>query len=325
MSATAALVAISRSLTVQEALSGVFGSISLATWICLLLPQLVLNYKSGSAEGISLAFLTVWLIGDITNLAGAIWAGLVPTVIALAVYFCIADFVLISQCLYYNHINAQRARRHTSTTSTASAHSEDEPLLARQRSNDTLGLPGSHRRRSSVRRSSHASELRQDSLSKILEEDDSSSGTSWVRNATSILLVCVAGAAGWVIAWKSGVWTPVPENDTPDEAAEMIIGAQILGYFSAVCYLGARIPQIIKNHRDRSCDGLSLLFFLLSLMGNATYGAGILCHSVKRDYVLTNLPWLIGSLGTMAEDGIIFVQFRMYASPKEEGSSAVVA
>ena len=37
----------------------------------------------------------------------------------------------------------------------------------------------------------------------------------------------------------------------------------------------ARIPQIIKNQRERSCDGLSLLFFMLSLLGNATYGAGV--------------------------------------------------
>jgi len=49
-------------------------------------------------------------------------------------------------------------------------------------------------------------------------------------------------------------------------------------------------------------------------MGNATYGAGILCHSLEKDYILTNLPWLIGSLGTMVEDGIIFLQFRMYAT-----------
>lgn len=54
------------------------------------------------------------------------------------------------------------------------------------------------------------------------------------------------------------------------------------------------------------------MFFILSLMGNATYGAGILFHSLERDYVMTNLPWLIGSLGTMVEDGIIFMQFRMY-------------
>ena len=69
----------------------------------------------------------------------------------------------------------------------------------------------------------------------------------------------------------------------------------------------------MKNYRDKSCEGLALLFFLLSLMGNATYGLGILCHSLERDYLITNTPWLIGSLGTMVEDAIIFVQFRMYA------------
>ena len=75
----------------------------------------------------------------------------------------------------------------------------------------------------------------------------------------------------------------------------------------------ARLPQIYKNWSEKSCEGLSLLFFLLSLMGNATYGASILFHSLERDYIWTNLPWLIGSLGTMAEDVAIFIQFRMYA------------
>ena len=56
-------------------------------------PQLIENYKSGSADGISLIFLVIWFVGDVTNLAGAIWAGLVPTVIALAMYFCVADMV----------------------------------------------------------------------------------------------------------------------------------------------------------------------------------------------------------------------------------------
>ncbi len=78
----------------------------------------------------------------------------------------------------------------------------------------------------------------------------------------------------------------------------------------------------MKNYKDKSCEGLALLFFLLSLMGNATYGASILCHSLERDYIMTNLPWLIGSLGTMAEDAIIFIQFNIYA-PKP-GTSAIV-
>jgi solute carrier family 66 (lysosomal lysine-arginine transporter), member 1 len=55
-------------------------------------------------------------------------------------------------------------------------------------------------------------------------------------------------------------------------------------------------------------------------MGNATYGASIISHSVEKDYLNTNLPWLIGSLGTMVEDAIIFIQFRIY-TPKPESSA----
>lgn len=95
--------------------------------------------------------------------------------------------------------------------------------------------------------------------------------------------------------------------------------------------MGARIPQIVRNQVRRSCEGLSLLFFLLSVMGNVTYGMGILFHSVEREYFLTNLPWLIGSLGTVAEDLVIFAQFRAFGSdeshpnhsPMEDGEAAV--
>jgi hypothetical protein len=38
---------------------------------------------------------------------------------------------------------------------------------------------------------------------------------------------------------------------------------------------------------------------------------------------MTNLPWLIGSLGTMVEDAIIFVQFRVFGNG--ESTSALEA
>ncbi|KAF2809710.1 vacuolar membrane PQ loop repeat protein [Mytilinidion resinicola] len=301
-------------LSAHEALSGVFGSVSLASWIFLLVPQLIENYKQGSADGISLAFLAVWFIGDITNLVGALWAGLVPTVTALAVYFCFADLILISQCLYYNFINSRKTRR-PSARSTQTMDSAEQPLLGRRDSN--IGLPGSHRRRSSAR--SHRESInRTDSLASIVEEE--TGGREWIKNSLSILGVVAVGTAGWAIAWKTGIWKPTPLSDDAG-TTEVALGAQILGYASAVCYLGARIPQIIKNQREKSCEGLSLLFFILSLLGNATYGAGIIFHSVERDYFLTNLPWLIGSLGTMVEDATIFVQFRMYG---DNSPSAVV-
>lgn len=259
-------------LTWNEALSGIFGSISLASWIFLLVPQLIENYRQGSADGISLLFLSIWFVGDITNLAGAAWAKLVPTVIALAVYFCFADLILISQCLYYNVLNKRREAKRKSTV--GSAGSDTEPLLRRTGTNESnIGLPGSHRRRSSGAQSRrlHATE-RRESLASILEEGQGQG--AWVKNTISILLICAAGAGGWAIAWRSGVWKPAPVSD-PDAGVEMAVGAQVLGYISAVCYLGARIPQIVKNQVERSCEGLSLLFFLLSLMGNLTYGAGV--------------------------------------------------
>jgi hypothetical protein len=100
-------------------------------------------------------------------------------------------------------------------------------------------------------------------------------GSEWIKNSLSIFGVCAVGAAGWAIAWKTGVWTPQPTSDDTTGSDDSPLGAQILGYASAVCYLGARIPQIIKNQREKSCEGLSLLFFILSLLGNATYGAGV--------------------------------------------------
>ncbi|CAO2658805.1 Nn.00g065280.m01.CDS01 [Neocucurbitaria sp. VM-36] len=314
-----AMIAHSLPLTTQEALSGVFGSISLASWIFLLasavsvdtpVPQLIENYKSGSADGISLAFLAVWFIGDITNLAGALWAGLVPTVIALAIYFCFADLILIAQCVYYNMKNSRRTRK----TSTRSQDSVEQPLLGR-RDSSNIGLPGSHRRDSAASRRRRAS-----SLPTIVDVEEG--GSEWMKNALSIIGVCIVGAVGWAIAWKTGVWVPQPTKDDT-AGTEMALGAQILGYASAVCYLGARIPQIIKNQREKSCEGLSLLFFMLSLLGNATYGAGIIFHSTEKEYILTNLPWLIGSLGTMVEDVTIFIQFRVFGNG--ESTSALEA
>ncbi|KIX05054.1 uncharacterized protein Z518_05926 [Rhinocladiella mackenziei CBS 650.93] len=322
-------------LTTREALSGIFGSISLACWIFLLVPQLIENYRNSSAEAISLAFIFVWFLGDICNLAGALWAGLVPVVVAIGVYFCIADGVLIGQCLYYGIINKRREgrallnERPTPSSGGDGRPREDgrenEPLLKRTRTN-SITIPGSAdtRRRSSISTRRRASSAAQnDRLAKILEESDESGSRLWFKNAMSVLSIVVVGAAGWALAYESGAWKPSSSSTDMDEK-KMATGAQVLGYLSAVAYLGARIPQIIKNAEDRSCEGLSLLFFILSLMGNLSYGAGILCHSTEHEYVMKNLPWLIGSLGTMIEDVTIFAQFHMYRVQEDSSTENAV-
>ena len=49
-------------------------------------PQVYENYLLQSGEGLSVLFVVIWLLGDLTNLTGAILAGLLPTVIILAIY-----------------------------------------------------------------------------------------------------------------------------------------------------------------------------------------------------------------------------------------------
>jgi len=60
----------------------------------------------------------------------------------------------------------------------------------------------------------------------------------------------------------------------------------------------------------------------LSLTGNFTYGASLVAYSQERDYLLKALPWLLGSLGTMVEDCIIFVQFRIYTPRRPQKAVA---
>ncbi|KAI0476184.1 PQ-loop-domain-containing protein [Xylariaceae sp. FL0804] len=303
-----------RSVTVNEALSGIFGSVSLTAWICLLLPQLITNYKAKSADGLSMGFLAIWLFGDVTNLCGAIVTGLAPTATTLAGYFCVSDLILITQCTYYNLRNARRARkqqqqRAASAGSARSEAAEEEPLLRQQQ----------RRRRAS---SSAGQPTKR--VAPAEDENDTPDSRAWFHNSLSILAVYLVGAAGWFVSYKAGAWDRPDDFEQPSTDDPVAIGGMVLGYLSALCYLCARIPQIVKNHREKSCEGLALLFFLLSLTGNLTYGLSVFSYSQEADYVVRAAPWLLGSLGTIVEDCVIFYQFSIY-TPKRPAAAAVAA
>lgn len=308
---------LSHDIGLNEALSGIFGSISLASWMCLLLPQLYENYKSQSAEGLSMIFLGIWLFGDITSLLGASAAGIAPTAILLATYFCFSDVVLISQSLYYKTLQARRARQRTRSTGTDRS---DEPLLRRRRTS-SVGIPGAQRRNSMRQQESSFGSI----THLVTGEDETPDTNPWLHNSLSLLAVWIIGAVGWFISYKIGAWDrpEVPDEPTSAETTSAVVG-MVLGYVSALCYLCARIPQIIKNYREKSCEGLALLFFLLSLTGNSTYGASVLSYSQDPAYLIKATPWLLGSLGTMIEDCIIFYQFRIYAPKAEQKSNGTV-
>ncbi|KAI1818619.1 PQ-loop-domain-containing protein [Poronia punctata] len=299
--------------SVNEALSGIFGSISLTAWICLLLPQLITNFKTKSADGLSMGFLAIWLLGDLANLSGALVTGLAPTAMVLACYFCICDLILITQCSYYNICSARRNRRQR-TASTAAAGPEREPLLRRRSSS---GLPSSH-----IRHSRHE-ESSLDPIKRALTgEDETPNSSPWLSNTLSILAIYIVGAAGWFVSYRIGAWDSPDGATVPDTSSPAGIGGQVLGWTSALCYLCARVPQIAKNYKEKSCEGLALLFFLFSLSGNLMYGLSVFAYSQEPKYLLKAIPWFLGSLGTIVEDCIIFYQFRIYAPKRDSQDGA---
>lgn len=278
---------------IRAALSGVSSSTSLACWIVLLLPQLIEQWKLKSSEGLSIGFILIWFIGDLANLFGSLWADLLPGVVLLAVWFCIADGLLISSYLYYKNSGSKTheisERTHTSAIGSTTENDPTQPLL---------------RRNSSSRRKSSLARRRRDSLSSIVKDTSSSSKSIFTQYVLPVVFVIAAGVIGYLFSSSQ-------EPDTPADN-DIGTGPALLGYLSAVLYLGARLPQIYQNHKKRSVYGLSLLFFLFSMLGNVTYAGGILLYRSDSRYVIRYLPWLLGSLGTVFEDLIILLQFYVY-------------
>lgn len=285
-----------------SALSGICGSISIACWVVVFSPQIIENFRRSSAEGLSIVFIVIWLAGDIFNILGAILQGVLPTMIILAIYYTLADIVLILQVFYYRGFTLSDADQTKPSTITSNgqleAGGERQPLL-----NPNIS-DADH----SSRRDSTLSHLRQhlshvdgshyspvtpihdnpkpDDPPAIVHQKPTSTLQKTLFNATAILLVCFAGAFGWWLSTtKHHHHRDHHDSEPTPEPLEYDLWGQIFGYLCAVLYLGSRVPQLLLNYKRKSTEGVSLLFFLFACIGNLTYDMSIfaydpvpLCH-----------------------------------------------
>ncbi|KAL9019629.1 MAG: hypothetical protein Q9185_003094 [Variospora sp. 1 TL-2023] len=307
-----------------EALSGICGSVSIACWIVVFTPQVIENFRRGSADGLSLVFIAIWLLGDVFNIVGTVLQGVIPTMTILAVYYTFADAVLLGQCLYYRGFTPSDAQPSSNEDTIADEANEESPLLS----------DANTRGRSSSRPAVADAEL---SLSK----HSTSTLRTILFNTTALILVCAAGVAGWAVSMGSARSKyPQQGQDTStittmeSEAVRFDLWGQVFGYLSAVLYLGSRVPQLLLNYRRKSTEGISILFFLFACVGNLTYVLSIFAYEPQcakparayggsqceqgewereyKKYILVNTSWLIGSAGTLLLDCMIFVQFWIY-------------
>lgn len=338
------------------AISGICGSISIACWVVVFSPQIIENFRRSSAEGLSIEFVIIWLLGDIFNILGAVLQGVLSTMIILAIYYTFADVVLLAQCFYYRGFvfrdpkpsppgvaepseQSPLLQNGHASTNSRPANAADVEAFSRNRS------PSSFRERFASLDGTHLSPVTpmhprpKTPNEAVIVEDHKP--RSWAQailfNSTAIILVVLAGVAGYYLSPSSPEQDDSTAAEDQAKSLQFSLWGQIFGYICAVLYLGSRIPQLLLNYRRKSTEGLNALFFLFACIGNLTYVLSIfafdpVCSRYKHGhwkeitckhgeasaiygrYILVNLSWLLGSLGTLFLDFGVFVQFFMYRS-----------
>ncbi|KAF1996416.1 PQ-loop-domain-containing protein [Amniculicola lignicola CBS 123094] len=305
-----------------DAISQICGSVSIACWIVVFSPQIIENWRRSSADGLSVVFITVWLLGDFFNIFGAVLQGVLPTMIILAVYYTFADIVLLLQCFWYKGFTLSDEVRKP-TDEPVVAPSEESPLLPDPRGHTngtyTNGLghgngngngyntpprisdidrrhsshsQGSFRERFLSIDGTHLSPvtpLHQDPIQAIRQPPRPQPAQSTLQtvlfNLGIIVLVCASGVFGWWLSTRREAQRPAPPPEqTGAETLEFNTWGQLSGYICALLYLGSRIPQLLLNYRRKSTEGISMLFFLFACIGNMTYVLSIVAYKpVCRD------------------------------------------
>ncbi|KAF1954151.1 PQ-loop-domain-containing protein [Byssothecium circinans] len=293
-----------------DAISQICGSVSIACWIVVFSPQIIENWKRSSADGLSVVFITIWLLGDFFNIFGAVLQGVLPTMTILAVYYTLADIVLLLQCFWYKGFTFRDEVTTSGETSESdSSLSEDTPLLPDANGNGYQSprnennyntaprISDIDRRRSSSQHSfrerflsidgthlSPATPLLDDSETANRNKQPSrqkrpqSALQSILFNLGTIILVCAAGVFGWWLSTTRSKDTAEPPSNAEPEPLRFNLWGQIFGYICAALYLGSRIPQLLLNYRRKSTDGISMLFFLFACIGNLTYVLSIVAY-----------------------------------------------
>lgn len=314
-----------------EAISGIFGSISIACWVTVFSPQILENFRRRSAASLSVQFIIVWSLGDLFNVIGGVLQGVLPTMIILAVYYLLADIVLLGQCFYY------RGFTWRDEVIPPAPSSERTALLQSNGNGERARLDRQH---------SNWSEVDVTHLSPatpLMVTPDKPAVTEPQRrttllqaalfNSLAILMVVIAGVFGWWVSNRSQGGSQrhdrKPVHQPGEDALQLSLWGQIFGYGCALLYLGSRLPQILLNYRRKSTEGLSGLFFLFACLGNVTYFLSIFaydpaCHgpdgqcadgearAIYGRYMLVNASWLLGSIGCLFLDFTILLQFFLY-------------
>lgn len=314
--------------TPLAAISSLLGTLSILSWLCAQLPQIIKNYRLKSTSGLSIWFLAEWCLGDFSNLSGALLTRQAAWQIIIGAYYCFVDFSLVIQWFWYEHLRHGRRmrgilrstfRRYREDSNGdmrviegLSPLGQDERALEETRKMSTplptpIPRPVSDGEEGFFRIPKYNSSPAPDSVRKpgvfsnrtirrLQDQPLPSPSPKTVLFITFLITIaCQSGVAN--ANPISRLDEKLDDLDFSDVAVDVI--GPLLSWLSTFLYLTSRLPQLIKNARLRSTAGLSPQLFAAAFCGNFFYSASMLFNpQAWHSYEAYGANGWVGSYGS---------------------------
>jgi hypothetical protein len=275
--------------TPQEQVSFAFAYVGLVASVTSILPQFLLNYKLKSVQGLSFYLLLFWMLGDFGSLLGSILTAQLQPQIVTAFVFFVMDFSMCIQYGYYEYarpylLGYQVIEREATDADEVVV---EEPAAPTNDASNVIGvsIPGG--------------------IGVALAAVIPTTSAFSIASPSLLILQSMQSIAAISI--------PIC-NQTSIISDEAKVIGYLLSWFSGLFYFTSRIPQVWKNYKNKTVEGLSFYLFFLTIIGNIGYGVSVSLRMPVLDerFYLATLPFLIGSLGVLLFDFFTLGQFYWY-------------
>lgn len=342
--------------TPQAFLSTLLGTLSIVSWLFAQLPQIYKNYQIKSTAGLSVFFLTEWLLGDATNLLGALFTKQATWQVIIASYYVFVDLCLVFQYFWYTHFSAKfyGESLHSSASSMQSDGESDminslSPINSNFRDevepptkdDDEPGPKASQPLKIGEPQFSTVQWEKPRSLAQSPSRVGEKCGQSWIGSPRTVLLAATVSALV-----SSSQAAPLPALETSHihssglmrTETPLEIAGTIISWCSTLLYLGSRLPQLYKNFKRQSTAGLSPLLFFAAFCGNMFYSTSLITNpnawsdfgpydghgwadadgSQRSAWIARAAPFFLGAAGVLGLDAMMGVQFLMYGETDQK-------